>query len=631
MNGQIKKRPIPKLNLGAGALFLVFMALTAVWGVKSYTNLVTSMDRYTLCQTAARDMKDASDYLTDQARHFAALRDPVYMQNYFTEANVTRRRDQAVETLEQNFAGSDALDALSRSLKESRQLMATEYYSMRLVCEASDIDPLDWPEEIRAVTLTSEDQALTGAAKLDKAVDILLDLSYHELKTSIDADAERCTDDLLAETSRLSDHYRRLMIAIFLMMLAGLSGITVLSVILGRAKRDMEEYQEELKQAKHAAEESSAAKSRFLFNMSHDIRTPMNAILGFTELLEKRRFDDEAFAHGLESIRFSGTYLLDIINNVLDMARIENGKVTPEETIVRPESLNERVEAVFGGEFEKKHLGYRFICDGPLGAVYTDQVLLSKVILNLVGNSVKFTSDGGHISLEMRETPAEAGTRELTIAVRDDGEGMTKEFLPHAFASFAREQTSTDSGKLGTGLGLGIVKGIIDCLGGRVRAESELGKGTVITLRIPVRAAEEQPPEPEAEPETPDFTGKRILLAEDNDLNAEISIDLLEETGAEVQRAEDGLICCEALENAPDGWYSLILMDIQMPNLDGYGAARRVRAMSDPKKANIPILAMTANAFDEDKKNAFAAGMNGHLAKPIDRNELMRQLSIYLK
>ena len=679
---------------------LVAIVAAACWGYFSYTNLIRSMEQYSACQNAGNEMQEASDYLTDQARHFASVGDPEYMDNYFTEANVLRRRDKALEEIGRYFEGTEAFEDLQNSLATSTELMETEYYSMRLVCEATGLAESRWPDEVAAVSLTAEDQAKTAAEKRSKALSILLDSSYFQAKDVISSNASKCTDRLLEQTQELSASYEGLFNATYLLMFVALVGVTILSAVLLRAKRRLESYQEELEEAVALAQASEAAKTRFLFNMSHDIRTPLNAVLGFANLLERHRGDDEAFAHDVASIKASGGYLLDIITNVLDTVRLEDGKLVPEERIANPEELNERVEAVYRADFDKKGIDYRFVCDGPLDEVITDPALLSKAALNIVGNAVKYTPECGSVVLELRQEPAKPGWCDLHIVVRDTGVGMSEEFLAHAFESFERERTSTESGVGGTGLGLGIVKGIVECLGGEVRIESEQGVGTTVSVAIPQLLAGEPIEEVGssdgggtadagadgagavdgagaagvevagavddagaassaesaagaasdgvacADPAAgaaaaydagdaagagePDLSGKRILLAEDNDLNAEIVIDLLEETGVTVERACDGAQCVEMMEAAQPGCYDLVLMDIQMPNLNGYDATRRIRAMDDPRKAGIPIYAISANAFEEDKRNSAAAGMDGHLSKPVDEERLLRTVASIL-
>ena len=632
-----KKKASGRLGQWLILAFALALCLAAGWGYSTYKNLLEAQEQYNACQTAGIDMQEASDYLTDQARHFAMLGDPVYMENYFTEANETRRRDKAVESLTTYFGDSEALIDLVRSFSESVELMDTEYYSMRLVCEAMAIDEDLWPDEIKAVSLAPEDDGLSSEDMMDKAREILLDLNYHQLKTSINEDAKMCTQELMARTQELSAHYNRLFLIIYLVVICSLVAISILSLILLRSKHRLEAYQVELETARQAAETSSAAKSRFLFNMSHDLRTPLNAVAGFSELLEKHRYDDEQFFHDLAGIRTSGGYLLDVINNVLDMARIENGRLVPEETIVRLQEFNTRIETVFRADFEQKHLTYSYQGDPDLRPVYTDPVLISKMILNLVGNAVKYTLEGGSVSFRIEQIPMAPGTCELRLIIADTGVGMSDTFLAHAFDAFERERNTTESGVGGTGLGLGIVKGIAESLKGRVDIESEIDVGTTVTITIPARLAEEVPEahgadeagENEAGEDAgiPDLSGRRILLAEDNDLNAEIAQELLEDTGAAIERAEDGAVCVDMLQKADPGYYDLILMDIQMPHLNGYDAARQIRGLADPAKAGILIVAMTANAFEEDRRNAMDAGMNGFIAKPIDVDLLMKTLA----
>ena len=644
-----KKAYLKDLRQWLVVIYAAFVIVAAVWGYSNYSNLMASMDQYSACQTAGNDMKEASDYLTNQARYFAALGDPVYMENYFTEANETRRRDEALETLGVYFEGTEAFNDLQQSYAESKQLMNTEYYSMRLVCEAIGLDEDKWPEEIRDIEVLSADSGLSAEGKQDRALDILLDSNYRDLKSSIDDNAKKCTNELLAQTKELSDHYKMLFRRMYLVMVLSLLAITILAIFLLEARNRLQAYQKDLETAMEAAQSANAAKSRFLFNISHDIRTPMNAILGFSELLEKHRYDDAQFKHNLDAIKNSGAYLLDIINNVLDMARIENGKLVPEERVVPPVGINERIEAVFGSEFAAKKLDYRFECGENMKATYNDPALVSKIILNIVGNAVKYTPEGGSITFKIDQVMTEPGYCNVNITVSDTGVGMSEEFLEHAFDAFERERNSTESGVGGTGLGLGIVKGIVDCLNGEISIESQVGVGTTVRVTLPQRLAEEVAIGDqtgttaekaddsdftsavsdtgevilETVPQEPDLTGKHILLVEDNDLNAEIAIELIEDTGASVDRAENGAACLDMLENAEPGYYQLIFMDIQMPVMNGYEATGKIRSLVDTAKAGIPIYAMSANAFEEDIKNSLAAGMNGHLAKPIDTDRLM--------
>ena len=619
---------------------MVCIIIAACLGYKNFEDLFEATEQYNICDSAGTQMQEASDYLTDRARLFAMTGEVSYMEDYFTESKVTMRRNKALNTLEKYFGDTEAYASLRESFAESIELMNTEYYSMRLVCEAKNISKAQWSVEVLETSLSAEDRELDAEAKMAKARDMLLDVSYHDMKEKIDSNAKACTNEILEPLGELSEHYKSLFRIIYVLMIMSLVGLTAAICVLLNAKRTLEASRAELETAKRAAEESSAAKTRFLFNMSHDIRTPMNAILGFSGLLEKHRDDDELFKRNLSGIKTSGEYLLDIINNVLDMARIENGRLEPNEEIMQPENINERVEAVFRSEFDKKHLDYHFECPSPLKKIYGDIALISKAVLNIIGNSVKYTPEGGSITFALNESTLDENRCSLDIVISDTGIGMSEEFTKHAFESFERERNSTESGIKGTGLGLGIVKGIVDCLGGEIAIESSPGNGTTIKISLPQRLAEDAPSAgtDAAEEETrscpagiPDLSGKRILLAEDNDVNAEIAMDILEDTGAQVDRAEDGVICVEMLEKRPGDYYDLILMDVQMPNMNGYTATKVIRSLPDEKRAGIPIVAMTANAFAEDRRNAMDAGMNGHLAKPIDTEKLMATLADILK
>lgn len=386
----------------------------------------------------------------------------------------------------------------------------------------------------------------------------------------------------------------------------------------------------ELSNAKRAAEKASRAKSAFLFNMSHDIRTPMNAILGYAELIKKNFDDKDRCNNYLDKLMMSGEFLLTLINNVLTIARIESGKETVDETIVSPRNVSYNVYSIFDEMVERKQLEFTKTTDIKTDYIYADVVKLKEIALNLVSNACKYTPAGGKVSVTVREVPCDrVGYTNIQTIVADNGIGISKEFLDSIFEKFTREHTVTENKIQGTGLGMPLVKEFVDLMGGTIVVDSELGKGTTFTVTIPHRIAEAPDNHVEhSNPEEFDTNKKiRILIAEDNDLNAEIVMELLAEVGVLVERSTDGIICIDMLQKASPNYYDVILMDVQMPNMDGYKATRIIRSMDDPVKANIPILAMTANAFEEDKKAAFEAGMNGHIAKPIDVGIIMKELS----
>ena len=395
-------------------------------------------------------------------------------------------------------------------------------------------------------------------------------------------------------------------------------------------------YAEKIERAAKRAEEASEAKTRFLFNMSHDIRTPMNAIIGFSDLLEKHLDDKEKVHDYIKKIQLSGSFLLSLINYVLEMARIESGKATLRTEVGDAQELLGALNAVFEPAVEKKRLKYNCTLDVEHRFIICDVTKVREIVLNIISNSVKYTPEGGSVTVQIKEIPWEKeGWTAYRILVEDTGIGMGAEYLPHIFEEFTRERTSTESKVVGAGLGLPIVKALIDLMGGTIQVESERGKGSKFEVILPFEiASEEEVKDSYVKKEEKLYNRskeKRILLAEDNELNAEIAITILEENGFKVERAEDGCKCVELLSEKPAGYYSTILMDIQMPNMDGYTASRKIRGMEREDAKAIPIIALTANAFDEDRNKAFAAGMNGHIAKPIDVGRMVRSIGALVK
>ncbi len=386
----------------------------------------------------------------------------------------------------------------------------------------------------------------------------------------------------------------------------------------------------ELEWAKTQAEAASSAKTSFLFNMSHDIRTPMNAIMGFRDLLEKHIDEPERRADYLRKIKEASKVLLSIINNVLEMARIEKGTVVVEEVAMNTKNFGISIFSVFSEMMAEKNIEFTHEDLVVHHNVYCDPTKIREVFMNLLSNAYKYTKPGGKVHVRLRELPSDReGYAFLETSVSDTGVGMSAEYLAHIFEEFSRENTSTANKIEGTGLGMPIVKRLVELMGGTIRVSSEKGVGTTFVVTLPHRIADEIE---DAEPENvvadeTVFEGKRILLAEDNDLNAEIAEEILTSAGFMIERAEDGAICYEKIVSSETGYYDLVLMDIQMPNMDGYQATRAIRALADKEKANIPIIAMTANAFEEDRSKAINMGMNGHIAKPIDVSELLMVLA----
>lgn len=385
-----------------------------------------------------------------------------------------------------------------------------------------------------------------------------------------------------------------------------------------------------LKEAYIVAEEANKAKTDFLNNMSHDIRTPMNVILGYNELM-KQYLTDPILVDYQNKIEQSGKLLLSIINNVLDMARIESGKMVVEERAEQIGLVVEEIESVFESSAQEKNIVFTTSVDVDHTHVLWDGFKVREILMNLVGNAFKYTPDGGHIAIDVKELDcARSGYVRIQTQVKDTGIGMSEDYLPTLFDSFSREYNTTIGKVSGTGLGMAIVKNLVDMMDGEICVKSKLGEGTCFTLTFEHRIADENSIEWNQELDVLDeksiLEGKRVLLVEDNELNAEIAMAILEQSGLILDRVEDGLACVNRLSEVDADFYDLILMDIQMPNMNGYEATRRIRQFENVKKASIPILAMTANAFEEDKKMAMEAGMNGHISKPIDVNVLEKQI-----
>ena len=424
----------------------------------------------------------------------------------------------------------------------------------------------------------------------------------------------------------------------------GLSIIAIILVFLRKARKaeaaaklaanDTQKLNDKLEIALKKAEDASLAKTRFLNNMSHDIRTPMNVILGYAQLMEDELEgkDMPETSEHLEKLKQSGNLLLSIINNVLDMAKIESGKMEINENYGRLGAIRQSLFEIFEDEAKKKNLALHYTINVEHEHILTDTTKVKEIFVNILGNAIKYTPPGGSVIMSVDELPCnEPGYIIVRNRVSDTGIGMSEDFLTEIFEAFTREQNTTKSKIAGTGLGMSIVKKYVDLLGGTIEVESELGKGSTFTVTLKHKIADEsyyvKKHLEESGISREILKDRSILLAEDNDLNAEIAAVILERAGLKVERVEDGLQCISRITEMPAGTYDIILMDIQMPKMDGYKATQTIRNLSDQEKACIPIIAMTANAFEEDKRAAIAAGMNGHIAKPIQVDKLLSILA----
>ena len=396
------------------------------------------------------------------------------------------------------------------------------------------------------------------------------------------------------------------------------------------AAEDTQKLNDKLEIALKKAEDASLAKTSFLHNMSHDIRTPMNAVLGYAQLMKdelKGKEMPETLEH-LEKLQQSGNLLLSIINNVLDMARIESGRMEIDESYAQIEDIRQDLFEIFDDEAKKKNIAFTYTMNVEHDHVLTDITKVKEIFVNILSNAIKYTPAGGSVMVNIDELPCDEPEYMIVrTRINDTGIGMSQEYLTKIFDAFTREQNTTKSKIAGTGLGMSIVKKYVDLLGGTIDVESELGTGSAFTVTLKHKIADEscyaKKHVEELGTGSEILNGRHILLAEDNDLNAEIAEAILERAGLKIERVEDGIQCVDRIAKMPVGTYDMILMDIQMPKMDGYKATQEIRHLPDKDKACIPIIAMTASAFEEDKREAIAAGMNGHITKPIDVDELI--------
>ena len=447
--------------------------------------------------------------------------------------------------------------------------------------------------------------------------------------------------DSTADKVTFSDFVKDNMLAFFLAIgFSALSIIVIILVLLRKARKaeaaaklaaiDTQKLNEKLEIALKKAEDASLAKTSFLNNMSHDIRTPMNVILGYAQLMENElngKDIPEALEH-LEKLQQSGNLLLSIINNVLDMARIESGRMEIDENYCRIEDVWKSLFAVFDEKARKKNISLHYTMNVEHEHVLTDVTKVKEILVNILSNAIKYTPAGGSVMVYVDELPCdESGYMIVRIRISDTGIGMSRDYLTKIFEAFTREKNTTKSKIAGTGLGMSIVKNYVDLLGGTIDVESELGKGSTFTVTLKHRIADERyyvkKHIEEIETGSEILEGRNILLAEDNDLNAEIAEAILKRAGLTIERVENGIQCVNRILEMPAGTYDMIFMDIQMPEMDGYKATQAIRNLTDKDKACIPIIAMTANAFAEDKRKTMEAGMNAHLSKPLNVPELM--------
>lgn len=576
------------------------------------------------CETAINEFSNASDEMTGLVWQYAADGREEHMQAYWAEVETAQQRDKAVQKLLHADLTEREMTHVLRAKSYSDALVIGETWSMRLLAESYGVPESRMPERVRTYVLSADDEALSLAEKREHARNYLFGAVYADSKAAIRGMVQSFHTDL---TARLEDASAAALAAGRRQYAFGIATVLLLAaamiLLLIVYSRVVNGKNRQLRRAFEQAEAASAAKSYFTSRMSHEIRTPLNAVLGYLALAAETE-DGEKRTDSLKKSRIAALSLLGIVNDVLDLSAIENGKMKLAEEPFSVPVLLEDLRVVYAAQAERKQVALEIGTAPEVtgAALLGDRVRLQQILGNLLSNALKFTPAGGRVTL--RAAQNDAGTCVETVyTVTDTGIGVKPEFLPHVFEPYEQQDAAVAQRYGGTGLGLSIVRGLAEMMGGSVTAENGEAGGARFTVRVPNRRAPEQPADAPAPAEQPAaaadaLRGMRLLLAEDNAMNSEIAQALLRQRGAEVTAVGNGREAVDAFVRAGAGAFDAILMDIMMPEMDGYEAARRIRASGAADAATVPIIALTANAFAADVRLAMEAGMNRHLAKPID-------------
>ena len=618
---------------GLSALSFILILFTSLLFVCGYTYVLQKMENESILSTHISENKSRTDAMYEGTQSLLTVED-------FTNINTTEDMNTATYT------------NLQSHLNEIRNMNSTRYFytakrnsegKLIYVVDGLDLGASDFAYPgtyIEDEMIPYIERALNGEFVYSQDI---IDTDWGHIFTAcypirsestqeiigalcIEMDMEQ-TYTYINERNTVATNASMIGVAIVFVMM------TIVAVYFARQRKYRISQNRKLQEAASAAQSSDRAKSTFLFNMSHDIRTPMNAIIGYIDLARKHIDEPDKLNTYMDNIEYCGQNLLSLLNNVLDLARIESDKIVIEETALNVEELTYSNVSMFYNDAKKKNQTITLNSHIRHPNVYADDVHISEIIMNIISNAIKYTGDEGSITVDVYQEESKTGWCNTIYSITDTGIGMSEEYQTHLFEMFSRERSTTKSGVEGVGLGMSIVKKLVDLMNGQIHVKSKLGQGTTFTISIPMRIAKEsdlQVKKANPEFDKSDLAGKRILLTEDNDLNAEIAMELLETEGFVVERAGDGVVCVEMMEKQPAGYYDMILMDIQMPIMDGYMATQKIRRLDDKIKASIPIVAMTANAFAEDKERAIQSGMNDHVAKPIDMNILLKTIHKYI-
>lgn len=630
-----KKKLMSNTSRTGGILVVSAAMLMAVILVVMSLNIQRSVaidnleNNRSFCETAIDELSRASDYMTSQSQQYSVDGDWSHMTGYWTEVDTTQGRDQAVQKLMHSGLTDQEMVHVLRAKAYSDELMTTEIWAMRMVAESQGVPEDQLPARVRAYTLNAQDEALSAADKKAKAQSILFGPTYGTGKRNIYSMVATFKSDLAARmkseagsalaSAKVGNAVAQAAVALMMVL------IVALIYLYARA---MEDKNQRLSEALTAAEAASSAKSFFTSRMSHEIRTPLNGVMGYLSLAQTAK-DEAQRNECLAKSQVAAGNLLGIINDVLDLSAIENRKM---KLACEPFSIGRMVEdvgVIYENAAREKGVALTVAGGGlPADWVAGDRMRTVQILSNLLSNAVKFTPEGGTILLQAAQAPAEDGTAATTFTVADDGIGMNPDFLPRVFDAYEQQDAGIAQKYGGTGLGLSIVKSLAEMMGGGVSVESLPGVGSTFTVVLhykpaPAPAAKAQ----DGEDAPADITGMAVLVAEDNPMNSEIARRVLEHSGVRVTCAANGREAVDRYLEAPAGAFEAVLMDIMMPELDGFGATRAIRDSGRPDARSLPILAMSANAFDSDVKAALESGMDGHIAKPFQVSELIAALA----
>lgn len=591
------------------------------------------------CETEITNFMNGSDYLTNEVWLFAVDENPIHMKNFWQEVSVTRSRDKALQRLlHENLSEQERVHAL-RAKSYSDNLIESETWCMRLIAESCGMSLEEMSERVRILTLNKADRELSNAEKKERGCTYLLGPLYSNTKQNIrtmvqsfQTDlSERMNDEIQVaiETNNLARTYGTIFsIVLMSLMILG----TILYSVMARQKN------KQLAEALVKAEAASNAKSYFTARMSHEIRTPLNAVIGYLVIAKKEK-DVDKKKNYLDKGEIAAKNLLNIVNDVLDLSAIESRRMKLADIPFSISKLLDTIEVVYAKLAEKKNITFIISSKGIIHDTVTGDVQrTTQVITNLVSNAIKFTPNNGRVEVRATQEPFNENNGMITtqFLVEDNGIGMTTDFLKRIFEPYEQANASISQKYGGTGLGLSIVKSMVEMMNGTVSVSSEVGKGSTFVVKIPNKITCEIVQNDETEVKeysapTKKLTGIKVLLAEDNEMNSEIAINFLQNLEASVTVVSDGKSCAEVFENSIPGTFTVILMDVMMPFMNGYEATRHIRSSAHPQAKEIPIIAMTANAFSSDVQQAFDAGMNAHVAKPFDVNILVETVLKFCK